>query len=32
MFEDLTTHTGKNLDEFKKGLKTDISYFTGEQN
>tara|TARA_B100000989_G_scaffold299063_1_gene292766 strand:+ start:11523 stop:12788 length:1266 start_codon:yes stop_codon:yes gene_type:complete len=25
------THTGKNLDEFKKGLKTDISYFNGEQ-
>ena len=25
------THSGKNLDEFKKGLKIDISYFNGEQ-
>jgi len=25
------THVGKNLDEFYKGFKTDISYFSGEQ-
>ena len=24
-------HEGKNLDKFKKGLKTDISYYNGEQ-